>query len=83
MSDLAGPVIRAIVGVIDFVIGVAELLLWSERKVAEGSHVGESRADRAARRFYEQVIDWWQWIAIGLVLTALIFGGYLFVRADL
>jgi hypothetical protein len=83
MSQLAAPVLRAIVGVIDFVIGVLVLLVCSERRIAEGSQPGESRADRAARNFYEQIIDWWQWIGIGLLLTALIFGGYWLVRADL
>jgi hypothetical protein len=76
MSDLAGPFLRAVIGIVDFVMGVLGLFLWSERRISSGSGVGESRADRAARRFYEQILDWWQWIGIGLLLTALIFGGY-------
>jgi hypothetical protein len=38
--------------------------------------VGNSQLDRAVRRTYEQILDWWQWIGIGLLLTAVIFGCY-------
>jgi hypothetical protein len=77
MSDLAGPFIRAIVGIVDFVTGVVGLLLWSERRLSTESRVGDSRVDRAVRRTYEQILDWWQWIGLGLLLTGVIFGCYL------
>jgi len=76
MSDLAGPLFRAIVGIVDFVTGVLGLLLWSERRISSRSRVGNSQLDRAVRRTYEQILDWWQWIGIGLLLTAVIFGCY-------
>jgi len=76
MSDLAGRFIRAIVGIVDFVAGVVGLLLRSERRLSSDSRVGDSRVDRAVRRTYEQILDWWQWIVLGLLLTGVIFGFY-------
>jgi hypothetical protein len=44
--------------------------------VLRKSRVSEAHVDRTAHRFYEHILDWWQWIGVGLLLTALIFGGY-------
>jgi hypothetical protein len=59
---------------IDLVAGVLDLLLWSERRVAQRSHVGEAPFDRSVRRTYEQIVTWWKWIGGGFLLIAVILG---------
>ena len=77
MSDIASLIVRAVVALIDVVMGVFGLLHWSERHQSQSSRVGESRLDREARSWQAWILDSWGWLALALLIIAALIGAAL------
>lgn len=77
MSDIPSIIIRALVALIDGIMGIFGLLHWSERHVSKTSRVGDSRLDREARSWRERLLESWYWIALALLIIAALIGGAL------
>ena len=74
MNDIASLIIRALIGLINGIVGIFGILLWSERHTSQCSQVGESRLDREARGWQEWVLASWYWLALAVAISALLGG---------
>lgn len=69
LTELLGHILVGVVRVVDTVLGVFTGLSSLERKMREGSLVGESPQEAESRRWWQRVGD--VWFLVGLVLLCI------------
>lgn len=70
LAELIAHLITGIVRVGDMVMDVVGVLFDLDRKMKDGSRVGESPQEAESRRWWQRVEDRWFVIAMILLLTA-------------
>jgi hypothetical protein len=61
-------ILKALIQLLDSIIGLFQLGHWLEKRSAENSRMGESKLDREARSWQEKIIRSWYFISLLLFL---------------